>query len=603
MDNNADPKPGEGDAVSDGSVGGAKRLTTLSQRVEAIREIGFNTLVVGLLLLFVGVVAKATLKRGIVIEPISVPKELSDRGYTGEAVAQQLIDEINATYSEAETTFKAETGREFGTISKLESEQSTPKVKLPGAGISMAAIIYYTRDFFGFYSVKLSGEIAQENPPQKKSGQEKSAQTSPPEPPKIILRARMAAPSFYHQSPDSSENLAQLLKGAAFPILEKINPYIAGVIYLHRQDLNNATRMAQHCISSDNANDRQWGFALQGAIALTQKRFAEGREQFLHALDDFPNFALAHYNLAVVANNEGKYTSALEASLNAIMLDGNSRRQSIGYHNAAVALMQMSQIKISYKGTPDISLNLNQLFGAQDSYPFQGSDFFGSQAQAGGLPGTLILGLKDGEIPSEEAAIAMLRRAIDADPTSSNSYYVLGTVEYDDNAGGKKDAEQKFEKAISLFSANTLAARKAWAHHYLGRIRADNGDFNSAFKEFSLAIGFDLNFAWPHLRWAQALIKQADKAKSSEEAMRLRSDAEAKLERARDLAAGDSSISQEVRAAFEKLGKPDRATIPDDQIAALEMTNEKDVHDKNKKLPSTAETHADRTGGSDFFVR
>jgi len=219
------------------------------------------------------------------------------------------------------------------------------------------------------------------------------------------------------------------------------------------------------------------------------------------------------------------------------------------------------------------------------------------------LPGALILGLKDGGIPSAEAAIAMLRRAIDADPMSSNSYYVLGTVEYDDNAGDKKDAEQEFEKAISLFSANTLATRKAWAHHYLGRIRADNGDFDSAFKEFSLAIGFDPNFAWPHLRWAQALIKQADKAKSSEKAMRLRSDAEAKLERARDLAAGDSSISQEVRAAFEKLGKPDRATIPDDQIAALEMTNEKDVHDKNKKLPSTAETHADRTGGSDFFVR
>jgi len=59
-----------------------------------------------------GVVAKATLKRGIVIEPISVPKELSDRCYTGEAVAQQLIDEINATYSEAEN-WESRIARQF----------------------------------------------------------------------------------------------------------------------------------------------------------------------------------------------------------------------------------------------------------------------------------------------------------------------------------------------------------------------------------------------------------------------------------------------------------------------------------------------------------
>jgi len=97
-------------------------------------------------------------------------------------------------------------------------------------------------------------------------------------------------------------------------------------------------------------------------------------------------------------------------------------------------------------------------------------------------------------------------------------------------------------------------------------------------------------------------VKQADKAKSSEKAMLLRSKAEAKLERARDLAATDSNISKEVRVALEKLGKPDRLTISNDQIAALGSANEKDFSDKIKKSQGTAGTSADRTGGNESFV-
>jgi hypothetical protein len=72
----------------------AKQATWFSTVLENGRKLTLNVIVLVAVILGVAAIGKATIKRSALIEPIGVPKELADRGFTGEAVAHHIVDEL-----------------------------------------------------------------------------------------------------------------------------------------------------------------------------------------------------------------------------------------------------------------------------------------------------------------------------------------------------------------------------------------------------------------------------------------------------------------------------------------------------------------------------
>ena len=124
MGNSRDPPPGAPETARASPRTGAGRFRAFVRRIiaprafvgliwrycsasisstDAARKLALNIAAVvglgfGLAFIFKG----AFFKDSVVIDPISVPKELADRGYTGDVVAQRIHDKVREIYKTRE---------------------------------------------------------------------------------------------------------------------------------------------------------------------------------------------------------------------------------------------------------------------------------------------------------------------------------------------------------------------------------------------------------------------------------------------------------------------------------------------------------------------
>ena len=81
-----------------------------------------NVFVVVAVVGLVAVAAAAVLEKTILVEPISLPKALEERGLSATSVAQTLVDRVRLIYQEANTS--KELAAHFGNVSRsLKSHQ------------------------------------------------------------------------------------------------------------------------------------------------------------------------------------------------------------------------------------------------------------------------------------------------------------------------------------------------------------------------------------------------------------------------------------------------------------------------------------------------
>jgi hypothetical protein len=292
----------------------AKQATWFSTVLENGRKLTLNVIVLVAVILGVAAIGKATIKRSVLIEPIGVPKELADRGFTGEAVAHHIVDELMILSKNAETLMQ------FNAVATSGAEIAKPKIELPGTGISIDTIVYYLRDLLSLSDTKISGEITIDSAKPDAPAQKDSQKPLP----KFSLRLRILDKGFVYVEPDSTDDLRVLFKRAALPLLEQINPYIAGVIYLHLQDFIAATRMAEIALKSGTADDQEWASNLIGNIADYQKRRDVAIAEFKKLSQRFPDSPLGQYNLGHELYTVGRYQESIQASLDGQELIGLS---------------------------------------------------------------------------------------------------------------------------------------------------------------------------------------------------------------------------------------------------------------------------------------
>lgn len=243
-------------------------------------------------------------KDTIYIQPISVPKTLVDVGYSPDVAARRLQDAMNNVEQLANTSFRMP---DFGEAS------AAPDVIVPSLGVSVQALLYYTYAFFGIDRHKsISGEVIFDD--QSVS---------------LLLRIEgrvIFNKTVKNRSGRGIEEVADLTSDGARSVIEYVRPYISAAALYHDSPSLSLER-ANHLIAvlPDDAEDVAWLKTLK-AMILFQQGNAGRAEKILRAvIEERPDFAVAHQDLAIVMEAGGRYGEAIDELAIALRLRPNSK--------------------------------------------------------------------------------------------------------------------------------------------------------------------------------------------------------------------------------------------------------------------------------------
>lgn len=206
----------------------------------------------------------------VTIEPIAVPKTLSDSGYSPEVAGYRLRDALNA-YAGAIPA--ADNGSSLNSVaddetslnSKLDlnisAAHKSPNIVIPQIGLSVGAIVSYIRGVLHGTERTISGEL---------TAQDK----------KYALRLRINGKQVF-SSDYEAENPDDLMIKAAPDIMEIIRPAahaIARYRVRKEEGLLKADEIIAHYVNSDI--NVQWAYLLKGKHAWTKGLQASRRHVF-----------------------------------------------------------------------------------------------------------------------------------------------------------------------------------------------------------------------------------------------------------------------------------------------------------------------------------
>jgi tetratricopeptide (TPR) repeat protein len=518
------------------------------------RKFTLNTIVVlGVTLGLAFIIKAAFFKGSIVVDPISVPKELAERGYTGEVIAQRIHDEISEVYRAARTPLDrddtAEKTFDQSDFTTVRFEQTMPRIELPGGGMSLAAVVSGVRELLGLIDTKITGEVTTENLSARDMEAPSSRQT------KYLLRLRIIDKGAVSHLTEPTEKLNELVQSAALHVIERFNPVVAAYYYYARHDLHNASRMVNAALKNDIQDDDLAALNLRGLITTNQHLYDEALDEFRYVLERFPDTASTHSHIASVLLLKRSNQEAFEAAQASIKLAPRSAR---AYNLAGVALIRLRRY--------DEALNFLRRSNEIDpkfavAYYNQGIVF------------------RDRKPPDSDKAITMFTRATDANPDYALAYRTWGSLVK--NLGKHEKAKILYEKAIA---ANPKSAasydllgdlyleqldwekasdmfRKAqqadprWLtpRYDLGRAMRVAGRFDEAIAIFEEVVAHDPQHATSYSQWGLTLAQMAQqKQDESEKSLNF---ADEKLKTALQIRPNDEQVLRDVRNARAILEK------------------------------------------------
>jgi tetratricopeptide (TPR) repeat protein len=484
---------------------------------DAARKLALNiAAVVGLGFGLAFIFKSAFFKDSVVIDPISVPKELADRGYTGDVVAQRIHDKVREIYKTREMNDeRVESHPTDFTTTPLE--RSMPPIELPGGKMSLAAVVSAVRELFGYGNPNITGELTIEE--SSASGAAAGSSGRPQTRYWLSLR-RTDKDAIAHTEP--SEKLEELFQSAALHVVEKIDPYHAASYYFATRDYAKASQLANEALNNLRRDDDLDARILQTRIARAKGYHDEALDELRHIQELFPHSPKPRQQIASVLIFKRSYAEALEAAQEAIERAARDGERSARAHNlAGVALIYMKRYDEA----------LTFLRKSNELDPKFAAAYFNQ--------GFL---LKDRHPPDEPGAVAMFRKAIDANPYYARAFTSWAALER--KAGRLDKAKRLSEKAIAadpkFATAYNLrgeilleqmhlkeaigmfdrarAANRTWSTPLYNRGRALrlSGDFDGAIAAFK-EVTKQSHHARAYAQWGLALAQKAAKEQAADE--------------------------------------------------------------------------------------
>ena len=390
-----------------------------------------------LLWLFIVAVIVVILIEGVtrystVIEPISVPKFLAERGYTADVAAVRLRDAMLKFVTSTNTKMKNP---------DLVSHGALPDIIVPTVGISLNAVTATVRTLFRITrSRSLTGELT-----IKKD--------------LLWLRLRLDGVELYDSPNGVDPEHPDDLFAAAIPkIFEVIRPYFVAASIVDTNP-KRALEVVRKYINQLPESDENviWLYNLQGNIYKDKRDYDNASAAYIKAYTLDPSYAYAHFNLGTLFAMQGNRDKAIAEYQKAIKIDPKFANAHTSLGNIFKAEGMPNEAIAEYRN----AIELDPKDALAHRY----------------------LGIMLKEQGKIDEAIAEYHKAIELDPKDMLAHRNLSVILMEQGKTDEADAESR--KAIEFDPKNATSNNK------LGAVSDGQGEAGMAIAEYHEPIDFD----------------------------------------------------------------------------------------------------------------
>jgi tetratricopeptide (TPR) repeat protein len=587
-----------------GDSPGASRWRRLLECLPGIEKNVRLAIFLAITVLGVSVVIKGAIKPVYMIEAISVPKELEERGYTSMMVGRRIVDVLNEIHAvrkriEHYGAFRAPTGpwvldSDSGVDADTRSifrfsDELPDNHDISFGGASLATVIFYLRDLFGRTDTRISGEITVGG--ESIVGVTDRGEVKHLRPPTYSLRLRIITDSVLRYETEPNNNLDALFAPAASHMMERIDPLSAAYYIYSIKDTENAQRVLETYFPREQVKNKNKEYSseeesaaalnLRALIAHQKEDYRDAIDQLNNAIALHPNVPSLRYNLGYVLIDRGMnikkespdaanrdFEEALNTAIDGIRIEtgglvpaGACRGTAIGCATTARALHQMGKYNEALADFGK-SVELDPTFAY-------------AQFMRGWVYG-------DRDPLDLDNAIANFRRATEIDPSFQIYTYwgqfVLDHGRRDDartqfvsaakanhkipdalNRLGLLDLEElKWDKAEEMFRGaieRSGSGSPAEFHRNLGQALRGLGKIADAITEFQKATELDEMDGKSYAEWGRALAEAARVEDGNVAADKI-AEIDKKLNKARRILPNDDEVVEIIREVHTILGLP-----------------------------------------------
>ena len=461
---------------------------------EPLRKTIVNLGIIGGVIFGAPALYKIVIKAPFVIKDIAVPGSLSDRGFTGDVLAQQILDRISDIDAEAGSKkVKAD-------ISGFDLESTMPSITLPVGGFNIGSIISELRTLFGIHETKVTGEVYVAATDDKG--------------PLYGIRLRINGVGPIMRTEKGTADIQSLIDAAAQTVMRRYDPINLGYYFYRKKDFKRAYEMTEQALADPSPDNDPWAYTMRGLIARDEGRFDDAASAMKEAINRSPTFWMGYVNLAGLLRLDGKLDEAEAAARKAVDLAPKEQES-----HSALALVLMDQGKKDEalsemkKGVdadpkdPSGHLEFGRLLARLEKYQDALSAFETSAALNPNSEPLLQAADVSKNLKNDSAVLSYVRQATDAEPQNARAWLALGETLL--ARGQFPKAAQAFDKAIEVDDAPPSALVRA-ANSYAAQKRL--ADAEALFVKN--AKGFDKNqdfqIGWSEVLWIEG--KKADAA-------------------------------------------------------------------------------------------
>ena len=483
---------------------GAATLRWIVGVFEPLRKLVVNLGILAGIVIGGPAVYRLATKPTFVIKDIQVPGPLSDRGYTGDVIAQQILDHIS------EIDRLAGSKKEQAAISGFDLDSTMPSIQLPVGGFNLNAIVSEIRQLLGVSETKVTGEIYVAVP----------ADDDKKTPPQYGVRLRIAGkgPLFKMEQPDAS--IEHLIEESAERVMHQFDPINLGYYFYRTKHYEKAYETTVSALADESDANDPWAYSMRGLIARDQGKYREAAANIRQAIDKDPKFWLGYVNLSEVLRLQGALDEAETAARKAIEMSPNEQEG-----HAALALVMLdrgqrdealAEMKKGVAVDPKDAgghLALGRILHKMERYEEAIASFSTSAELSDSAEPLISAAYSTKSLKRDDEAYALLRKATETDPKNSQAWSAYGGAALDRN--DFKTAAGAYEEAIKLTPHDASGPLKL-AGVYMKQKRTDQA--LAVLTKFAPGFRSDPDYlvGWSEALWGAG--KRADAADRLKEA-------------------------------------------------------------------------------------
>jgi len=209
-----------------------------------------------------------------VMDPISVPKSLVDRGYSGDVMAARLID------SARDIELKTSASKKGNSAAATTRFTPALDVTVPGSGVSLAIVVEAVKRLFGRQAQRIGGEILTDG-----SGSN----------PGYRMTVRISRPPWAFTT-ENNVSIDAVIKSSAEQLTGVMRPCAFAALLLDRGGArDDIDRLIDACQRS--GDDLDWAHNLKGLRLYRDGKYGEAIAEFRMAIDLMPSYRSALLNV------------------------------------------------------------------------------------------------------------------------------------------------------------------------------------------------------------------------------------------------------------------------------------------------------------------